>query len=278
MIIYKEITNYSELYAFHMNIKAPYIEEVEYGDYLTSLFYDTDSYGNKLFKESFLFGAYLNDELLGFIQFGKTNIGFDENGEISERINYSVIRNLYFEDKDVGKNLLKKALILFKNDIYAFFHYFGMSCFSRHGKLYEKIHQVEELLLDYGFISNEENVYYSLELNQKEDNEISLELTEKNQYNTQIITFRDCDEFIGQCEIHFVKKELVYLRWIYVEGSKLHKGYGTKCMVKLNNYLYDLGIKKLDTDTALNNENAQRYYERNGFSNLGKTKSYLKKK
>ena len=77
MLVYKEITNYSELYAFHMNIKAPYIQEVEYVDYLTSLFHDTDSYGNKLFKELYLIGAYLNNELVGFVQFGKTNIGFD---------------------------------------------------------------------------------------------------------------------------------------------------------------------------------------------------------
>ena len=42
MVIYKEITNFSELYAFHLNISAPYIKEVEYNDYLASLFYDTD--------------------------------------------------------------------------------------------------------------------------------------------------------------------------------------------------------------------------------------------
>ena len=277
MIVYKEITNYSELYAFHMNIKAPYIQEVEYVDYLTSLFHDTDSYGNKLFKELYLIGAYLNNELVGFVQFGKTNIGFDENGQISEKINCSVIRNLYFEDKEIGDNLLKTALILLKSDVYAFFHYFGMSCFSRHGKLYDKLNQIEELLLEYGFISNEENVYYSLNLNENKDEEITLELGEKNKYNTQVITFKNSEEFIGQCEIHFVKKELVYLRWIYVDERKLHLGFGSKCMRKLTNYLLSLGKKKLNTDTAVNNEYAQRYYEKNGFINLGKTKSYFKK-
>ena len=48
-------------------------------------------------------------------------------------------------------------------------------------------------------------------------------------------------------------------------------------MNKLKDYLFDLGITKLDTDTALDNLVAQRYYERNNFVNLEKTKSYLKK-
>lgn len=276
MIVYKDILNYPELYAFHMKIKAPYIKEVDYNEYLTSLFYDVDSYGNKLFKDLFLVGAYKDNELIGFIQFGTTNIGFDSNGEISNKVNYSVIRNLYFKEKEVGEELLKRALIILKNDIYAFFQYFGMSCFSRHGKLSENNKEVETLLLEYGFFANEENIYYSLDLERKEDNEIYLELEKMNKFNTQTIKFKHKDEFIGQCEIHYVDRKLAYLRWIYIDGSKLHKGYGTKCMNKLTNYLFDLGIRKFDTDTALNNENAQKYYQRNGFINLGKTKSYLK--
>ena len=276
MIIYKDITNYSELYAFHMNIKAPYINEIEYGDYLKSLFYDTDSYGNKLFKEIYLIGAYSNEELVGFIQFGITNFGFDDNGEISEKINYSVIRNLYFEDDDVGEELLKRALILLKKEIYAFFHYFGMSCFSRHGKLYEKHKNVEDLLIKNKFSPNEINVYYSITLERKNEKEINIATKEINEWNTQNVVFKINNEFVGEAEIHFVNKEKVYLRWIYVIDEKKHLGYGTRCMNKLNDYLFDLGVVKLDTDTALDNLIAQRYYERNNFINLGKTKSYIK--
>ena len=47
-------------------------------------------------------------------------------------------------------------------------------------------------------------------------------------------------------------------------------------MNKITNHLLDFRISKFDTDTALNNEIAQKYYERNGFINLGKTRSYLK--
>ena len=43
----------------------------------------------------------------------------------------------------------------------AFFHYFGMSCYARHGKLFEGFAPVHRLLLDSGFTVEHENVYYS---------------------------------------------------------------------------------------------------------------------
>lgn len=45
--------------------------------------------------------------------------------------------------------------------IYAFYHYFGMTCFARHGKLYEKYTDIEELLMKHQFNREHENVYYS---------------------------------------------------------------------------------------------------------------------
>ena len=277
MIIYKEITNYTELYAFHMNIKSPYISEVEYGDYLKSLFNDTDSYGHKLFKELHLIGAYSNEELIGFIQFGVTNIGFDDSGGISEKVNYSVIRNLYFEKREIGETLLKTALILLKNEVYAFFHYFGMSCFSRHGKLSSNLQEIEDLLLMNGFVSNEINVYYSTELLEEEDTNIDIKFTDINEQRIQKLIFEKDGEFVGEAEMHLVNENKAYLRWIYVSDNFRHLGYGSKCMRELKSYLRSIGIKRLDTDTAEDNIIAQKYYERNGFTNLGKTKSYLKK-
>ena len=62
--------------------------------------------------------------------------------EISFDISYNIIRNLYFDcDRaDAGEKLLKEALDAFgtSEKVYAFFHYFGMTCFARHGKLCEK--------------------------------------------------------------------------------------------------------------------------------------------
>ena len=42
-------------------------------------------------------------------------------------------------------------------------------------------------------------------------------------------------------------------------------------------WLYDKGITRLDTDTALDNHRAQRYYEKNGFVREGITRSYFLK-
>lgn len=276
MIEIKKITDIEELYFYHTNINSPYIFKTDYEEYLISLCKDSDSYGNKLFEELNLLGAYNDSKLVGFIQYGKTNIGFDQNGEMTTNINYFVIRNFYFEDEKVGEELLNRVLENKKEELYAFFHYFGMSCFSRHGKLHEKHKNVEDLLIKHGFIPNEINVYYSSIVERKNEKEISIETNNINKWNTQNIVFKHNDEFIGEAEIHFVNKENVYLRWIYIIEAKKHLGYGTKCMNKLKDYFFDLGITKLDTDTALDNLIAQRYYERNNFINLGKTKSYIK--
>jgi ribosomal protein S18 acetylase RimI-like enzyme len=52
------------------------------------------------------------------------------------------------------------------------------------------------------------------------------------------------------------------------------KGIGTKCMNALKQYLYKKGITRFDTDTALNNNVAQHYYEKNNFTREGITRSY----
>lgn len=56
-----------------------------------------------------------------------------------------------------------------------------------------------------------------------------------------------------------------------------NKGIGSKCMNALKCYLYNKGITRLDTDTALSNNLAQHFYQKNGFVNEGITKSYYLK-
>lgn len=48
-------------------------------------------------------------------------------------------------------------------------------------------------------------------------------------------------------------------------------------MNALKCYLYNKGITRLDTDTALSNNLAQHFYQKNGFVNEGITKSYYLK-
>lgn len=82
-------------------------------------------------------------------------MSFDSEGNISDNMSYNIIRNLYFNDKrvDVGKKLLNEALDAFgcMNKIYAYFHYFGMSCYAIHGKLFEGHAHINDFLKANGF-------------------------------------------------------------------------------------------------------------------------------
>ena len=114
-----------------------------------------DGQGRRLFKELSVKAAYAEDTLVGFVQYGKTAFGFDGRGEISSDVSYCVIRNLYFDKSrpDAGSLLLEDALNTFAETetVYAFFHYFGMSCFARHGKLFETHSHIAALLKEKGF-------------------------------------------------------------------------------------------------------------------------------
>ena len=66
-----------------------------------------------------------------------------------------------------------------------------------------------------------------------------------------------------------------FLRWIYVIDEVQNQGVGSKCMTALKKWLYDQGMNRLDTDTALDNYRAQHYYEKNDFTREGITRSYF---
>lgn len=67
---------------------------------------------------------------------------------------------------------------------------------------------------------------------------------------------------------------IAYLRWIYMNENQQHRGIGTAVMKALFSELYEMGIRRFDTDTARSNLNAQAYYEKCGFTNEGITRSY----
>ena len=97
--------------------------------------------------------------------------------------------------------------------------------------------------------------------------------TKGNQQNIDFIV-NGCQ--VGGCEVHFLDNKTAYLRWIYVNENLTGKGLGTKCMNTLKQWLYQKGITRFDTDTALSNLIAQRYYEKNNFIREGKTRSYYR--
>ena len=270
----------NDIYKFHLSFKSPYFFDVDFEAWKESFLRDSDGEGRALFKELNVKAVYDEDELLGFVQYGKTAFGFDESGEISAEVSYPVIRNLYFAKgrEDAGEMLLNEALegLETKERIYAFFHYFGMTCFARHGKLFEKHAHIDVLLKEQGFEVEHENVYYSSSLKEAESSEIEITPNSLTKGDQQYIDFKLEGNQVGGCEVHYVNETVAYLRWIYVNGDIVGKGIGTKCMNASKAFLYEKGIVSFDTDTAMNNTVAQHYYEKNCFAWEGITRSYYK--
>lgn len=271
----------NDIYDFQLSFQTPYFFEIGFQVWEKSFWDDIDGEGRSLFTELNVKAVYDEDEIMGFVQYGKTAFGFDDNGEISSEISYPVIRNLYFKEgrADVGVQLLNDAMKNLGGDerVYAFFHYFGMSCFARHGKLFENHAHIDALLKENGFVVEHENVYYSFVLNESKNSEVTITAGGLTKGNQQYIDFKIDSNQVGGCEVQYLNDTTAYLRWIYVNGDIVGKGIGTKCMDALKSFLYAKGITRFDTDTALDNSVAQRYYEKNGFLREGITRSYYTK-
>ena len=280
MIRVVETENLEQVYRYQLQLSSPYFFSVDYDTWKKSFIDDVDGEGRSLFKELCVKGAYDESEPIGFVQYGKTAFGFDDRGEISSDVSYCVIRNLYFDENraDVGQLLLKEAMDSFPSSetVYAFFHYFGMSCFARHGKLFERYDHIERLLKENGFAVEHENVYYSSALGCDEASEVELHLHALTKGNQQYMDFVLSGNQVGGCELHFLDDKTAYLRWIYVNDALTGKGIGTQCMNALKRWLYQKGITRLDTDTAVSNVIAQHYYEKNRFIREGITRSYYR--
>lgn len=279
-IEFKNIENPCDVYDYMVKLPFPYNYEMEYSIWEKSFLYDVDGEGRTLFSNLATIGAYLDDRLLGFIQFGNTAFGFDDNGELTDKVSYSVIRNFYFdeEQRDAGVKLLDEAvktLSVTSGRIYAFFHYFGMSCYARHGKLYEGFEYIHDLLEQKGFVIEHENVFYSSNLNSEKQTGINIKWHDSTTGGQQYCDFIRGDEIVGGCEIHFLPQEnIAYLRWIFINENMCGKGVGSECMTALKYDLFARGISKFDTDTALINKVAQHFYEKNNFAKEGFTRSY----
>lgn len=278
MISIADVANLEQIYHYQMRFPSPQFFSTAYDVWKRSFAEDVDGGGRTLFKELFVKAAYEENRLIGFIQYGKTAFGFDHRGEISSDVSYCVIRNLYFDQsrEDAGNLLLQQALDGFagSDHIYAFFHYFGMSCFARHGKLFEQHGHIEALMKQNGFETEHENVYYSSILKGNEEPEAAVIPQAMTPGNQRYLDFMLSGDHVGGCEIHHLDGQTAYLRWIYVNENITGRGIGTKCMDALKHWLYQSGVTRLDTDTACLNTVAQHYYEKNGFTREGITRSY----
>ena len=84
----KDIINTRELYDYRMSMSFPYGFPVDYDIWEKSFLNDIDGEGRNIFRELRGKVAYENEKMVGFIQYGNSAIGFDENGEISSDLSY----------------------------------------------------------------------------------------------------------------------------------------------------------------------------------------------
>lgn len=273
-----------ELYRYFVSTRrsVPYYFPVSFTDWHESMFHDCDYDGSPLFSHLETHLLINNNRIEGFIQFGLTSFVFGVHGKKDDSNQYAVIRNIYFsEDATKPQLLLDKAEEYFDGlghkRKYAYFHYFGMSCYARQGKLHASEFYIENLLSQYGYIKEHENIYYSRSLRTVISSDIS-EIDFLHSINGQSISFIKNSETIGGCEIAFLPhSDACFLRWIYIDDTYSHQGLGQKCMRKLFYELHKKGVSRFDTDTADSNIRAQNYYLKTGFSDLGRMRSYCTK-
>ncbi len=276
----KAVENPREVYNYMNTLRFPYRYDADFADWERSYARDVDGEGRRLFEGLETVGAYRAGRLAGFVQYGCSAIGFDESGEVTSGVSYPIIRQLYFAagDEEIGRCLLDRARAALgcENErVYAFFHYFGLSCYARHGKLFEGFEHVHRLLLKSGFQIEHENVYYSSVLAGIEPTSVVLQWHEMTAGRQASCDFLLEGRMVGGCEVHFLEQAgIAYLRWIYVDENLRGQGIGSMCMAALKSDLFRRGIRRFDTDTALSNTTAQRYYERNRFKREGITRSY----
>jgi len=95
----------------------------------------------------------------------------------------------------------------------------------------------------------------------------------KQSYFTTIVNNR----VVSSCLIHIPIHDK-YVKLIDVKSRKTSMGYGSLLIQKLKEYLKSIGINQIYLGCSKNNLGAQKFYEREGFKNIGDfgSDTYLK--
>lgn len=246
--------------------------------------------GEEIFKNLETHFVTVEDQIIGFVQYGQPNFAWKENGGKYHNPDIGVIRHLYYDQDqpNAGEILIQKAkdyLERFSHQ-YAFYHILGMSCNAHHGKLHQSLSHVEQLLFSHGFSIEHENYYYVLDM-QTIEPQISREFHLVSTYNKNEISFevQQNEHSIGTAKVFLMDKltdgyarDAVYLRWISMKKQHQDKGIGKEFLHLLISYLQNKGYRYLHTDTANTNTRAQRFYLRENFQSKGLTRNYIKQK
>lgn len=283
---YIKITDLKLIYDYYCNIKnaVPYWFDVNYEQWLESFESDTDYDGEVMFDELVTCAAFSESDIVGFVQLGISNYSYNENGGKDYSKKCGVIRNLYFDSShNCGDGLILFAEKYFaEKNIYgksAFFHALGMTCNAGHGKLFCGLRHIENLLLKYGYTKEHENVYYKRVLTKSDiaSDKASVSYNEVNPKGLQEFTITADGKAVGAGALVYLPQGGIgYLKWIYIYDTEQGKGYASSALQTIFSDLYEKGIRRLDTDTADCNIIAQKLYEKVGFADMGRTRSYVK--
>jgi len=279
--------NAKPLYDYYIKIafSIPYYHSVSFETWSASMFADCDSDGATLFDELLTFAVSDEVEIVGFIQFGISSFIFNQNGDKEHGVPAGIIRNIHYERDEAGAKLITLALDYFDvsavDKRWAFFHAFGMTCNARHGKLHSSVFYIEDLLFRHGFEKEHENVYYKKLLSEESlatVSKITLEYSPQTAAELQNFEIIAGGEHVGGGELTYLPQgEMCYLTWIYIAPDYQKKGYAVAALHRLFCDLSANGVTRIDTDTADGNEAAQKLYEKVGFENMGRTRSYIGK-
>lgn len=279
--------NMQPLYDYYSRVSTsiPYWDAVRFDIWQQSMFSDIDADGERLFRELHTYIACRDGEITGFIQFGKPSFIYNAKGKKQRRTNAGIIRNLYFAqgDTDVGEHLLQVANEYFAKKRckrrWAFYHVFGMTCNARHGKLYESCSHIESLLHSHNYVKEHENVYYKRPLSNADtlpESGIRIAYGTVSPQGFQNFQFYADNKCVGNGALQYLPQgEQCFLTFIGIERSQQHKGYGTASLRQLFSDLAAQGIRRIDTDTADDNIRAQGLYIKTGFTDMGRTRSYI---
>jgi GNAT superfamily N-acetyltransferase len=227
--------------------------------------------------------------IIGFAQVGHPHIAWDDRSDKYYDPAVSVLRHFYFEPDrlDAAEALYARTHTLLAHypHRHAFYHIFGMSCNAYHGKLHEQLTHVNQFLLVKGFRVEHENVNYSVELlcaQQQSSSNLRLAPQARDIYGPQGYTIFLYDTAIGTVKVQFMDllngeaaKDAVYLSLMTIIPAYRGQGWGTLALKLLCWTLREKGYLRLHLDTASTNTGAQRFYERFGFQNRGRSRSYV---
>jgi RimJ/RimL family protein N-acetyltransferase len=246
--------------------------------------------GVEKFRSQEIYMAIEDERVIGFIQYVQPAFSWDQNGKKIKDPQIGIIRHFYFDEGclDAAHCLYAKSQAFMKQfpTQHAFFHIFGMSCNAHHGKLHQGLVHIERFILEKGYQVEHENLYFTLTFTNSEiypHNNLRLVPKSANKPGVQEFVIQLQENNIGGIHIRYMTTftggktaDVVYLSWIGIDKTFQKQGWGTLALKLLIANFQKYGYHQIHTDTASTNTAAQHFYVSLGFTNRGRTRSYIK--